>query len=139
MAKKVGMRSLLAGMALALGLMSGSAVASDKHEISFKEDVYPIITYRCLECHVQGGPGMVYSGLDLQTYEGLMRGVKLRTRTQSGQQYAPVVMPGKPLLSNLLVLVSGKAGIRMPHNRRRLTKCEIDTIRKWIRQGAQNN
>ncbi|ABK42862.1 conserved hypothetical protein-transmembrane region and signal peptide prediction [Magnetococcus marinus MC-1] len=129
MANKVGMRSLLAGAALALGLMSGSAVASEMQEMTFKEDVYPIITYRCLECHVQGGPGMVYSGLDLQSYEGLMRGTK----------HGPVVVAGKPMLSNLLVLVSGKAGIRMPHNRRRLTKCEIDIISKWIQQGAKNN
>nr|CRH07932.1 Conserved exported protein of unknown function [Candidatus Magnetococcus massalia] len=128
--KKFGMRSLLAISALTMGLFSASAsMAEGKNEISFRDDVFPIMQYRCLECHSNGGPGVVYSGLNMQSHEGLMRGTR----------HGPVIIAGKPMLSNLLVLVEGKAGIRMPHNRRRLTKCEIDILRRWIQQGAKNN
>jgi hypothetical protein len=97
--------------------------------VSFKEDIQPILQIRCLECHQQGGEGQVYSGLDLSSYEGLMKGTK----------HGSIVVPGNALASNLNVLVEGRAGIRMPHNRRWLTRCEQDVLRNWVNQGAKNN
>ncbi|OSM06796.1 c-type cytochrome domain-containing protein [Magnetofaba australis] len=116
----------LGAAALALGLFSGIGSASAA-TVTYVEDVEPIIQYRCLECHRAGGPGVVYSGLNLESYEGLM----------AGTRHGPVITPGSPMTSNLLVLVDGRAGIRMPHDRKRLTKCEIDILRKWIAQGAK--
>ena len=29
--------------------------------------------------------------------------------------------------------------IRMPHERKKLTKCEIDILRRWINSGAKDN
>ncbi|MEO5346597.1 MAG: hypothetical protein H7834_09500 [Magnetococcus sp. YQC-9] len=97
--------------------------------VSFAEDVVPILQNRCLECHKAGAPGFAFSGLNLESYEGLMQGTR----------FGPVVVPGNAMVSNLNVLVEGRAGIRMPHNRKRLTACEIDILRNWVNQGAKNN
>ena len=108
----------------------GSA-AAEKHAVSFKEDVFPIIELRCLECHQPGGDGYETSGLDLRTYEGLMKGTK----------HGPMVLPRRPMESNLIAAVDGRTSqqLRMPHNRKRITKCERMIFRFWISQGARDN
>lgn len=124
--KKSALRVAL--LVLGLGVVS-TGVAAGVNRASFKEDVLPILKYRCLECHQTGGPGVAYSGLNMETYEGLMKGTR----------FGPVVVPGNAMVSNLNVLVEGRAGIRMPHNRKRLTPCETQILRDWVNQGAKNN
>ncbi|MBF0621486.1 MAG: hypothetical protein HQL54_06125 [Magnetococcales bacterium] len=120
----------LLGAALFLFMaIANTGYAEQPGKVTFSEDVFPILKYRCLECHAAGGPGTVLSGLDLETYEGLMKGTK----------YGPIITPGNAMVSNLNVLVEGRAGIRMPHNRKRLTKCEVQILRDWVNQGAKNN
>lgn len=116
-------------LALAIGLTATSAGAVEK--ISYKEDVYPILEIRCMECHQPGGAGYEASGLDLRTYASLMAGTK----------HGPVIIPGDPSRSNFNVLVEGRAApeIRMPHNRKPLTKCEVAILRDWVQQGALDN
>ncbi|MBF0379537.1 MAG: hypothetical protein HQL69_00870 [Magnetococcales bacterium] len=97
--------------------------------VSYQEDVYPIIHFRCLSCHKTGGTGEEASGLNLETYEGLMKGTK----------HGPVVVPRNPLVSNLNVLVEGRAAVRMPHNKKRLTPCDVEILHRWVQQGARNN
>lgn len=106
-----------------------TGLAENTSLISFKGDVQPILQYRCLECHRADGPGVAYSGLNLEDYDGLMKGTR----------FGPVVVPGNAMVSNINVLVEGRAGIRMPHNRKRLTPCEIQVLRDWVNQGAKNN
>lgn len=107
---------------------SGTAIAE---EVSWKLDVQPILQSHCVECHKPGGQGWTASGLDMTSYEGLMKGTK----------HGPVVLPGDTLSSNLLVLVEGRADpkVRMPHGQRRLLKQQIEIVRLWIKQGAKNN
>ncbi|MBF0135253.1 MAG: hypothetical protein H7833_03150 [Magnetococcus sp. DMHC-1] len=130
---------LWAGLALLLGLsvMSATATAEEKdkaksafsNETSFANDIQPILVYRCLECHKEGGKGEVESGLRLDSYEGLMKG------TKNGK----IIIAGNALASTLTQLVSGQAALRMPHNKKPLTTCEIEAMRRWIQQGAKNN
>lgn len=129
--KKIGLKKFILINALLASclLLTGNGFAGDKNRTSFKEDVQPILQYRCLECHKTGAPGVAYSGLNLETYDGLMKGTR----------FGPVVVPGNAMVSNLNVLVEGRAGIRMPHNRKRLTSCELDILRTWVNQGAKNN
>jgi hypothetical protein len=100
-------------------------------QVSFQEDVFPIIELRCLECHQPEGTGYEKSGLDLRTYEGLMKGTK----------YGSMVTPGKALESNLLAVIDRRTSpeIWMPHERKQLSKCERQTFRFWVMQGAQDN
>ena len=64
-------------------------------QVSFKDDVFPIIQIRCLECHQPGGDGHEKSGLDMRTYEGLMKGTK----------NGPMITPGNAVDSNLLAVI----------------------------------
>ncbi len=118
-------RSLLATLALVLAW----PLAARAEPVSFKDDVFPILELRCLECHQPGTKGFEQSGLDLRTYEGLMTGTK----------HGPVVVPRSAFTSNLIVVVDHRAKARMPHEGKRLSKCERLLLRFWIDQGARNN
>lgn len=132
-ARKVNNRTHFAaclGAAIIATATAGAARAEE--QVSYKLDVQPILTTRCGECHTPpSGQGYVASGLDLSSYQGLMKGTK----------HGAIVIPGDPLRSNLLVLVEGKAApeIRMPHGQRPLLKYQILTLRDWIKQGAKDN
>ena len=80
----------LAALAGGLGTVGATA-----QEVNFKDDVYPIIELRCLSCHQPGGDGYEGSGLDMRTYEGLMKGTK----------HGPVVIPGRAIESNLISVI----------------------------------
>lgn len=121
--------ALIALMGIGLLEISTAQAETTSNTISYKDDVQPIVQIRCMECHMPGGPGLIMSGLDMTSYEGLMRGTK----------YGPMVMPGKANASNLVRMIEGRTQVRMPHNRKRLTDCEIKIIRTWITQGARNN
>lgn len=114
---------------LALGL-SSPAFAKEE-PVSFAEDIHPILQIRCGTCHQPGGAGLEQSGLDMTTYEGLMKGTK----------HGPMIVPGDPVTSNLMVLIDGKAdkSLQMPHGKKKLSSCDRDLIRKWIKQGAKKN
>jgi len=118
------------GCALAACLGVNSAAVADE-EVSFKLDVLPILQSHCAECHRPGGSGMKASGLNLTTYDGLMKGTK----------HGPIVVPGEPMVSNLNVLIEGRAdpSVRMPHNQRPLLKEQQQIIRNWVKQGAKDN
>ncbi len=104
---------------------------ADNSPKSFKEDVAPILKGRCISCHQPGGEGYEKSGLDLTSYAGLMKGTK----------FGPVVIPGQPYVSNLMVLLDWRASpeIRMPHGAKQLSICDRSDISAWILQGAKNN
>lgn len=138
-------KAILAGMALAvfsLGVMAEergvisraeTAKSMDKGEVSFKNDVQPIIYDHCLNCHIPGGKGYEKSGLDLSSYEGLMKGT----------MYGPVVIPGNSEGSTFTNLLTGtNAGLKMPAGLNAsgtLDRRYIMILRKWVKQGAKNN
>ena len=112
---------------LALGACQPSA-----REVSYSRDVAPILEQNCKSCHMPGQAGYVVSGFELRDYETLMKGT----------QYGPVVLPGDPLTSVLVMLIEGRAdpSLRMPHgDAKPLERAEIETIRRWVEQGAKNN
>ena len=100
--------------------------------VSFSQDVKPIFDQHCVECHQVDSAGTVASGFDMTTYEGLMKGTT----------FGPMIIGGDPEGSNVLVLMEGRAdpSISMPHGQRDpVAKPDIQTIRAWIAQGANNN
>jgi Planctomycete cytochrome C len=125
----LSMWTLLSASLLVAVAWSGAHAAEE--QVSYKLDVQPILQARCSQCHTPGGKGFQTSGLDLTSYEGLMKGTK----------HGPMVVPGDPLTSNLIVLVEGRAKpeVRMPHGQRPLLKQQTEILRLWVKQGAKNN
>ncbi len=125
--------SLPTAIAFAAALIAGSIAASIAlaEHASFKDEVFPIIKKYCLECHQPGGEGFEKSGLDMRTYQGIMKGTV----------HGPIVVPGDALTSNLNVLIEGRASpeLKMPHARKGLTRWERHLIRAWVNRGAKNN
>lgn len=108
--------------------------------MSFGEDIKPILTANCLKCHDDGGEGFSASGFSVQTYDSIMKGTK----------YGPVIEPGSSIASTLYLMVSHKVDkkIQMPPHHsnalakgreNQLTETQIESIQKWIDQGAMNN
>ncbi len=112
-------------------LTSSDELCAASAKMSYAEDIAPILQARCVSCHKSGGEGLEKSGLDLSTYEGLMKGTK----------FGPMIIPGDPQSSNLMVLLDWRASpaLRMPHGKKQLSSCDRDAIRWWIREGAKNN
>jgi uncharacterized membrane protein len=108
------------------------AACSSEEPVRFAQDVRPILDQHCIACHQAGGAGQETSGFSMVTYDDLMKGT----------QFGPMIIPGDALGSNMLVLMEGRAdpSISMPHgNMKPVPQKEIDTIRRWIEQGAKNN
>ena len=109
------------------------AGCASQPQVSFQRDVYPILENNCLACHMPPqGKGYVKTRLNMQSYDTLMQGTL----------YGPVIVPGDSSHSVLNMLVEGRgdASMRMPHGRDEpLTPQEIEVLRLWVKQGAQNN
>lgn len=114
---------------VAVGLMFGCA--AEAPEVSFRDDVRPILDSQCTECHMPGAAGHAASGLLMDSYAGVMRGTK----------FGRIVIPGDPLTSILVMLIEGRAdpSLQMPHGKNPLSAEEITLIRTWVEQGANNN
>jgi hypothetical protein len=119
----------LCGAAAYTLLISGCAT----QQVSYQDDVVPILESRCVECHVApDGIGYRASGLEMSSYESLMHGTA----------YGQVIVAGDSRRSMLNMLVEGRAGIshRMPHNDdEALDPEQIEILRLWVNQGALNN
>jgi uncharacterized membrane protein len=119
-----------------LGLAAAAMLAATGCEreqvVSYQKDVVPILDKHCKYCHTPGQAGYVVSGFELGSYATLMKGT----------QFGPVVLPGDPLTSVLVMLIEGRVdpALRMPHgNATTPTQEEILTIRRWVEQGAKDN
>lgn len=92
--------------------------------VSYSADIQPIFNSRCVGCHV----GAIQGGLRLDNYSFLLLG------GNSG----PVVVPFEPDSSILVQRIEGILP-RMPLVGDPLTQEQIDLIRQWIVEGAEDN
>jgi hypothetical protein len=126
-------RILLGGIVVAaLSFLVPAIPALAVEEVSYKKDIRPIIDDYCLSCHKPGGKGYKKSGLDMRTYQSLMKGTKFGT----------VIKPGDSYTSILVQAVEGRVhpSIKMPYGiNGGLAKDKIELLRKWVQQGAKNN
>ncbi|MEQ9310706.1 MAG: c-type cytochrome domain-containing protein [Balneolaceae bacterium] len=96
-------------------------------QVSFGNDVQPIFNSSCTSCHGNSG------GVNLSSYTALMNSV--------GNNYGNnLVVPGDADASGLVDKVEPNPthGTRMPIGGT-LSSSQIQTIRAWINEGAQNN
>ena len=116
---------------LTSSMITSSRVCAADEQVSFREDIEPLLKWRCAGCHEGSGEGIQKSGLDLSSYAGLMKGTK----------FGRMVIAGDPDSSNLMLLLDWRVSpeIRMPHGKKQLSSCDRNSIRTWIRQGAKDN
>ncbi|MDF1814063.1 MAG: PSD1 and planctomycete cytochrome C domain-containing protein [Verrucomicrobiales bacterium] len=95
------------------------------NDIDFVRDIRPIFSEHCYDCH---GEDKQKSGLRLDVKTAAFTG---------GDNHGPDIVPGKPEESPLIqFLISEDEDTRMPPKGARLSKKEIDTLSRWIKEGA---
>jgi Ca2+-binding RTX toxin-like protein len=100
--------------------------------VSFVDDIQPIFTNRCIQCHSGGGAPM---GLRLDAANSYANLVNVPSTE------VPALMrvePGDPDNSYLIQKLEGNAavGAQMPFGGPYLTQRTIDDVRLWITEGA---
>lgn len=108
--------------------------------VSFAADVKPILVDNCVGCHDGAAEGAAASGVNLSDYAGVM----------SGTRMGAIVVPGSAESSNLYLVIAHKTDpeIHMPPHHRdalaegrgpSLSEAKVETIRRWIDEGALDN
>ncbi len=127
-AELVSAVALTAGLGLAVqGSPDAPAQATTELRaspaVSFSEQIMPIFEQYCTECH---GDLNAELGLNLATYEGVMQ----------GSDYGTVVEPGNPAGSLLIDMIESGD---MPEEGGPVPPAELELIKTWISEGAENN
>ncbi len=117
-------------LVVGFALFTVSSCKSEK-EVSFSQEVFPILKKRCASCHYPGNE-FNESKLAMESYESLVKG---------GVHGSPVIAGDS---NNSLIIQKLKPdppfGKRMPlMSKDPLKEEEIALIEKWIDQGAKNN
>ena len=114
--------------ALALGAVSAparAAAGAGDPKVSFKRDVAPILLKQCQTCH---GPEKAKGKYRVDSFAALLK---------PGSSGDPAVSAGKPDASTLYrLLVTHDEDERMPQKADPLPKQQVETIKRWIEQGA---
>jgi hypothetical protein len=109
--------------------VDGLVVVADASVVDYLRDVRPILVHNCFQCH--GADDAVrQAGLRLD------EGTAATAELESGRR---AIVPGKPEQSELMARVSSTdAETAMPpaETGNRLTPVEVETLRKWIAEGA---
>ena len=117
-----------------VGLLTLAATAASADTVSFRADVLPLLTTRCVMCHVEGA-----AQGNLTLYPDAWAQLVGVPSTQSPLKR---VEPGAPDKSYLYLKVlgthleAGGSGLRMPFQQDPLSPAELELLRKWIEQGA---
>ena len=123
-----------------IALFLVTIVAGCEKPVSYKKDIRPVLIANCLQCHDGKGEGTTASGLDLKTYDSLMKGTK----------FGQIVVPGSAVSSTFYRVLTDDVDpkIRMPPQSEEslaqgrgepLSEGQITDIELWIDQGARNN
>lgn len=108
----------------------GSALPTkpDIHKLDYTRDIRPILAEKCFACHGLDDKKR-QAGLRLDTREGAFG------TAPSGHT---AIVPGKPASSQLVSRITAHDGTQMPPagSGKKLTPQEIETLKKWVAQGA---
>jgi hypothetical protein len=132
--RAAGRRSLcralcLAGLCVVVSSRVGAADETAAGSIQFNRDVRPILADHCFRCH----------GPDSTTREAELR-LDVEESLFAVRKTGPIVERGKPLTSSLYRrILSTDPDVKMPppDSGKELTPVQIETLRRWIEQGAQ--
>ena len=138
----MGLAQHLMATAIVFGAMTlaPAALAGGENgsEVSFTEDIVPVLKRRCAVCHLTGQEPGGMSLVPAKAYDNLV-GVA----SQQGELLR--VKPGDPQGSYLYRKLmgthteAGGNGARMPFGAPPLPEDHLELIRLWIEQGAPEN
>lgn len=103
-----------------------AAEAKDDGALKFSRDIAPILVDNCFRCH---NAEQRKGKFDMTTFEKLMKGADKE----------PVIEPGKPDESHLVLRLRGEETPKMPppQGQRRFSENAITKIEEWIKAGAK--
>ncbi len=108
-----------------IGIVEVAQAGQSGTDVGFKDVAAIIQKYQCTVCHVGAKPR---DGLRLDSYENIMK----------GSEDGPVVVPGAPEKSELVLRVNGAKEPRMPMTGPPwLNDQELKTLESWIKAGAK--
>lgn len=102
----------------------GAAAGAGAAAVVFEKEVAPILAARCLNCHGERNPR---ANLRMDTFGGIVQ----------GGANGPIVVPGKPRDSLLVLRLNATDDARMPKGGDPLTADEIKKITAWVAGGAK--
>src|SRR5687767_3978829 len=108
---------------LLMAIVGAMPAAGKSADLTFERDIRPILKTHCFHCHGEG--------------DELEGGVDLRLRRLMlipAEDGAAVMVPGHPEQSEMVKLV--REG-EMPKKGTKLNSAEIETLERWIAQGAK--
>lgn len=111
------------------GVSNPDGVPTVAQGVSYADDIVPILDSRCVSCHGgedENGEILVEVELNMTTHELLM----------AGSEYGPIIEPGDPDASLMVEMI---ASGDMPLLGDPVLPVELELIRAWIAEGAQNN
>ena len=117
--------TLMAGM-----LFIATSSFADDGKVSFNRDIRPILSDNCFQCH---GPD------EHKRQAGLRLDLK-DAATKAGESGHVAIVPGKTETSELIKrIVSLDGDLQMPpaNSGKKLTKLQIELLKKWIAEGAE--
>jgi WD40 repeat protein/mono/diheme cytochrome c family protein len=101
------------------------AGAGNTEKVSYFKQVRPIFQAQCQGCHQ---PAKAGGGYVMTSFDRLLA---------AGESKAAAVVPGKPDDSHLIEQITPEDGkAEMPKDKPPLTQIEIDTIKRWVAEGA---
>ena len=103
-------------------LFSSLTWTAQADDVFYERDIRPILKAHCFHCH--GEEGVMEANLDL----------RLARFISKGGDSGPAIVSGMAVDS---ILVSRIESGEMPPEDKSLSRLEIETIRKWIDQGAR--
>lgn len=89
----------------------------DTRDVSFSEDIIPILRNDCFNCHSNANSAAFAGGLSLEDYEDVAAN---SNRVIGSVRYDDGYIP-------------------MPPGNEKLDSCQIETIEAWINQGSPDN
>lgn len=141
--QRVGVRvlRLVAAAAVAAGCQGNVSVPPPPmgQPVSFANQIQPIFTAHCIDCHAGSGPPL--SGVTLSLEAGVAYAEIVNQPSEQDASFK-LVVPGIPNGSLLYWKVSSDTppvGSTMPLFGARLSANELALLRDWITQGAPDN
>jgi len=113
-------------LAWAGGVPELKVTAADEPPPSFARDVKPFLTNYCQNCH---SGRRAKGGYSVESVANMLK---------KGKK-GPMVVPGKPEESRLMLTLTGRARRMPPKNSDQPTGEEVAKVKAWIRAGAQDD